>query len=344
MYKIFRYAFLLFLLSYSLLGNAQESWKSSIQPRMRVMIDNDYAGDPDGLFQLVHHILSPSLEIRGIIGSHLRPGDGFDNSDKTATHAVDNINEVLQLMNIKGKYPIYQGSNNGLQNEQTPIESDGARAIIKEAMRTDTEEPLYLVCGGGLTEIASAYLLEPKIADKLILIWIGGTEYPDMATPPPGYTSLEYNTGIDITAAQVIFNQSNINVWQVPRDVYRQAIMSYAELQTKVKPAGEIGAYLSEKIATVIELTNKYNIKIGETYIMGDNPLVLLTALQSAFEADPSSSFYQIKQMPKINKQGHYEVNHNGRYIRVYNQIDNRLMFDDFYAKLLLFNQNIQQK
>lgn len=53
-------------------------------PRMRVIIDNDFSGDPDGLFQLVHHILSPSIEVRGIIGSHLDEKSGFDDSDDTA--------------------------------------------------------------------------------------------------------------------------------------------------------------------------------------------------------------------------------------------------------------------
>jgi hypothetical protein len=40
--------------------------------RFRIITDNDYAGDPDGLMQLAHHLLSPSVEIRGIISSHLR--------------------------------------------------------------------------------------------------------------------------------------------------------------------------------------------------------------------------------------------------------------------------------
>jgi len=30
-----------------------------VKPRMRIIIDNDFGGDPDGLFQLVHHLLSP---------------------------------------------------------------------------------------------------------------------------------------------------------------------------------------------------------------------------------------------------------------------------------------------
>ena len=35
-----------------------------LSPRMRVVIDNNYSGDPDGLLQLLHHALSPSVGIR----------------------------------------------------------------------------------------------------------------------------------------------------------------------------------------------------------------------------------------------------------------------------------------
>lgn len=335
----YKHIFLALLLSCSLYSTAQNNPAAAVQPRMRVIIDNDYAGDPDGLFQLVHHVLSPSVEIRGIIGSHLRPGDAFDPSGETASHAADNVKEVLALMKQQQKLMVYQGSNTPLKDIKTGIPSAGAQAIVKEAMRTDVTSPLYVVCGGGLTEIASAYLLEPKIANKVILIWIGGTEYTDIAIPPPGYTSMEYNTGIDVKAVQVIFNESAIPLWQVPRNAYRETLMSYSELLTKVKPQGKIGNYLAGKIDRIIELTNTYKIYTGETYIMGDSPLVLLTALQSSFEADPASSFYTVKQAPKVNDNGLYEINNNGRNIRVYHHLDNRLMFEDFYAKLYLFNK-----
>ena len=72
-----------------------------VQPRMRVIIDNDFSGDPDGLWQLAHHVLSPSVDIRGIIGSHLRPGDGFDRSDQTATNAKNKVLELLDIMGLK---------------------------------------------------------------------------------------------------------------------------------------------------------------------------------------------------------------------------------------------------
>lgn len=53
-------------------GRAQAgSPAHNIVPRMRVIVDNDFSGDPDGLFQLVHLLLSPSVEVRALIGSRL---------------------------------------------------------------------------------------------------------------------------------------------------------------------------------------------------------------------------------------------------------------------------------
>lgn len=309
-----------------------------VKPRYRVIVDNDFSGDPDGLFQLVHQILSPSTEIKGIIGSHLKPGDPFDSSKLTAENAVKKVNETLEVMNLKNRFSVFQGSNDQLKDLKTPNISEGAKAIVAEAMKADEKNPLFVVCGAGLTEVASAYIMEPKIADKIIVVWIGGPEYPDLATPPPGYTPLEYNLGIDIRAAQVVFNESNLNIWQIPRNAYRQALMSYGELVTKVKPEGKTGAYLTKKIEDLMERTQKFNLLIGETYIMGDSPLVLLTALQSSFEADSSSSSYVVKNAPKINDNGLYEYNPKGRNIRVYTQLDTRMMFADFYTKIKMFN------
>jgi len=309
-----------------------------VEPRYRVIVDNDFGGDTDGLFQLVHQILSPSTEIKGIIGSHLKPGDPFDASKITAENAVKKVNETLEVMNLKNKFNVLQGSNDPLKDLKTPNVSEGAKAIVSEAMKADGKNPLFVVCGAGLTEVASAYLMEPKIADKIVVVWIGGPEYQDLATPPPGYTPLEYNLGIDIKAAKVVFNESNLNIWQIPRNAYRQTLMSYAELVSKVKSEGKTGAYLTKKIEDLMEMVQRFNLKIGETYIMGDSPLVLLTALQSSFEADPSSSSYVVKKVPKINDSGLYEDNPKGRNIRVYTQLDNRLMFEDFYSKLKLFN------
>ncbi|MHA4739459.1 nucleoside hydrolase [Dyadobacter sp. MSC1_007] len=331
--------FLLFATAVPLWAQQVNIFKNGlVQPRMRVIVDNDFSGDPDGMFQLAHQLLSPSVEVRGIIGSHLKAGDGFDNSKTQADNAAGKAKELLEIMKMTGNVPVFAGSNVGMINDSTPVKSKAVDFIISEAMRTDSKLPLYVVCGAGLTEIASALLVQPAIASKLTLIWIGGPEYPTLAVPPPNFTPLEYNLGIDINAARVVFNNSSITLWQVPRNAYRQALLPYSELLLKVKSKGRLGDYLTQALEGLMGRIVKY-VNIGETYILGDSPLVLLTALQSSFEADPSSSRYALLNAPIITHQGLYQYNPKGRNIRVYDSLDIQMMFNDFFAKIELYNR-----
>lgn len=305
-----------------------------VSPRMRVIIDNDFNGDPDGLFQLAHHLLSPSVEIRGIIGSHLKAGAGFGSEvQNSAKAACEKVNELLSTMGLSRKYRVVEGSPVGMDTMTVARDSEGARLIIEEAMRSDTKQPLYVVCGAGLTNIASAYLLQPEIAKRLTLIWIGGQEYEGIALPPPGYSVPEYNLNLCIPAAQTIFNLSDIPLWQVPRDAYRQCIYSMAEMLTEVQPQGATGTYLTQSITQLMARLKPF-LPMGEVYILGDSPLVLLTALQSGFEPDPASSHYEVRQAPAIAADGTNRYQPNGRPIRIYSRLDVRLMFADMEAKL----------
>jgi hypothetical protein len=304
---------------------------------MRVIVDNDFSGDPDDLFQLAHHLLSPSVEIPFVIASHLAPGDGFDPSLVQAENAARKVGELLAVMGRTGQVRVVTGSNVGLSSPQQPIRSAAAEAIVTEALREDTELPLYIALGGGLTELASALLLEPAIAGRLTAVWIGGREHDGLAVPPPGADTIEYNTNIDLNAALTVFNHSSVPLWQVPRDAFRQCLISWAELQTRVRPMGALGAYLAESLDQVHELAAGWGSDLGETYVLGDSPLVLLTALQSSFEPDPSSSSYVTMPTPRLQEDASYQADPGARPMRVYTQVDNRLMLEDFFAKLQLF-------
>jgi len=305
-----------------------------MQPRARVIIDNDFSGDPDDLFQFVHHVLSPSVSIPFVIGSHLPPGDVLDPSDQQATNAARIARDVLELLGASDRIPVHEGSNHGLTSPTSPIDNDAARAIVAEALRDDTDTPLYVALGAGLTALASAHLLEPRIADRLTAVWIGGPEYPELADAPPDAMPVEYNLLIDLAAGQAIFNHSAVPLWQVPRDVYRQCLISKAELDLRVRPCGNVGRYLAESLDHVSEVMEQHGRNLGETYALGDSPLVLLTALQSAFEPSPSSSAYVTRPMPTLSANGQYIENDAGRPVRVYTRVDTRLMFEDFFHKL----------
>ena len=316
--------------------NANEPFEAG--KRYSVIIDNDFCGDPDGLFQLVHHVLSTSCDIKGIIGAHhngfsfFRDLQGKDDAEKS----VNKVNEALELMGLKEQLKVVPGAAEKMTDPKQPIVSEGARLIVEEALKATPEKPLYVCVGGPLTDIASAWLMNPEIGKNIILIWIGGQEYKEIgAIVPPGYSMPEYNLNLSIAAAQVVFNKSDMRIWQIPRDVYRQCMYSMTELEVKVRPYGKLGAYLYDSLAGIMAGRNGFSM--GETYILGDSPLVLMTALMSNFENDPASSHYQYVTIPTIADDGSYRYNHGGRQIRVYDRIDTRLMFADMEAKLQLF-------
>ncbi len=239
--------------------------------------------------------------------------------------------KVLDIMNIKD-IAVYKGSDSSFVDFQTPCNSEGADAIIHEAMREDTNTPLYVLCGAGMTNIASAYLKEPRIAKHIkAVVWIGGSEYTDLCKNQIQRNG-EYNFGIDRKAAQVVFNHSDLAIWQIPRDVYRQCLYSYAELKYRIGAAGKMGAYLMARLDDLLVRAKT----LGEAYILGDSPLVLVTALQSAWEADAVSCEYVMRPMPLLEDNGGYKDNPEGRPVRVYTKVDNRLILEDLVAKLSL--------
>ncbi len=43
-------------------------WRdAAFRPHARVLIDNEFSGDHDDLYLIVHHLMSPSLDFRGVI-------------------------------------------------------------------------------------------------------------------------------------------------------------------------------------------------------------------------------------------------------------------------------------
>ena len=316
-----------------------EPFQPTAGPRFRVISDNDYAGDPDGLFQLAHHLLSPSVEIRAVIGSHLAVGDPFDPSGASAANGATAAQRILDLLGVADSVPVIAGSELPLTSTAEPIRSAAAERIVAEAMRTDTDLPLFVVLGAGLTELASAYLIEPAIAGKLTAVWIGGPEHTDLgAVPPPGAQPIEYNLNIDLLAGQVIFD-SPIPLWQVPRNAYRECIASMSELMLRVQSRGDLGRHLYQTLVDVFDMVAPHGLNMGEVYVLGDSPLVLLTALQTGFEADPASSTYAQLPRSRIAADGSYQPNPDGAPLRVYSGLDIRLMLEDLYAKLELTTQ-----
>jgi purine nucleosidase len=241
---------------------------------------------------------------------------------------------VQALLDQMGfQLPVLRGSEE-VRTGPSPVRSEASDAIVAEAMRDDTNLPLYVVLGGGLTELANAYLSEPAIADRLTAVWIGGASYTQVEPAERGMFGAEYNMEIDVPSAQIVF-ASPIPLWQVPADTYRQCLVSWTELRERVGSLGGFGAHLMDALDRFAHMVDVYGgLNLGETYALGDSPLVLLTALQSAFDPDPASSESELVARMSISDSGWYgAAQPDLPPVRVFTRLDTRLMFEDMYAK-----------
>lgn len=223
---------------------------------------------------------------------------------------------------MSGQVSVLKGAATPLPDENTPVLSAGTELIIREAL-SDDSRPLYVICGGPLTDVASAYLSKPEIADKLTVIWSGGGPYPENAN--------EFNLRSDVNSVNVIFS-SPIMVWQIPSNVYSLVRVGTAEIALKVRPCGNIGKYLFD---TLIKFNDdRRNVKgwpRGEDWTWGDSPAISLI-----LNPKQDTDFYDMLRAPRITTDLKYEKCEENRPIRVYNFINGRIVLEDFFAKLQL--------
>lgn len=146
------------------------------QKRVRMIIHTDCKNEADDQYALVHHLLTPKFIVKGIVAGHFDLGGKMYKSGRSATASLEEIHRILHLMDAE-EYPAFLGSQLPIPDEHTPVDSEGARFIIEEAMKDDPH-PLYIACQGAVTDLASALLIEPRIAKRMTAVWIGGGAYP----------------------------------------------------------------------------------------------------------------------------------------------------------------------
>ena len=142
--------------------------------RVRVIVNTDAKNEADDQYAIVHAILTPMFELHGIIPAHFGPR--ISKTSQQDSH--DEVLKILDLMGLTGQVPVHAGAPIALPDEKTPVDSPGARFIIEEALKDDPR-PLHVAFLGPLTDMASALLLEPSIAERSVrVVWIGGGEWP----------------------------------------------------------------------------------------------------------------------------------------------------------------------
>ena len=201
--------------------------------RIRVIFDTDAKNEIDDVWAIALAILSPErFKIEGFVAANFdneRPETGPDSIEAS----FKEIQAILDKAGLANKWPILRGSA-PMRYKYEPSESEGVDFIIKKAMESTPDDPLWIVGLGAATDIASAYLKEPRIKDRIIVFWHFRTRWPEKCW--------NFNVIGDVRAARIVFH-SDLSFVLFDTGTHLHCPMKESE---QFLSYGKLGKYLHE--------------------------------------------------------------------------------------------------
>lgn len=161
------------------------------------------------------------------------PGEGTELS-------YGEILKIYELLEEDSTGKVFYGSAGFLESLDQPIRSPAVDHLIERAMAHDDQDrPLYVVALAALTNIASAILIEPRIIERIVVVWTAA--YPTFSHLP---NRPSMNLVQDILASQFLFDCGVPHVYLPGFYIGVQLSLSLPDTERWIKGRGKIGDYL----------------------------------------------------------------------------------------------------
>jgi Inosine-uridine preferring nucleoside hydrolase len=138
--------------------------------RRPALLSTDCGCEMDDQWALALLALSPALDLRAVVGAH--------GPTLPAPAAADFAREVLRRMNRAEPPPVVAGAGGPLADAATPVESEGTTLLLREARDFSPPRRLAVLAIGPATDVASALLLDPGLADRIEVVAVGFDRWP----------------------------------------------------------------------------------------------------------------------------------------------------------------------
>jgi inosine-uridine nucleoside N-ribohydrolase len=282
--------------------------------KVRMVLDTDTYNEIDDQFALVYAFLSKErLQLEAVYAApyfnnrSTSPGDGMEKS----------YQEILRLLKMLGKSPdgfAFRGSDRYLPEVTQPVRSEAALDLVKKAMASSPDDPLYVVPVGCITNIASAILIEPKIIERIVVVWLGGNslEWPHQK---------EFNLMQDVKAARVVLNSGVPMVIMPCQPVISHFHTTIPELSHYLKGKNQISDYL-------LNMTIEYSG--GKDYWSK----VIWDVTAVAWLVNPSWLPTNLVHSPVLTDQVTYSTDRSRHFIRMATSVNRDAIFRDLFGKI----------
>lgn len=206
----------------------------------RVILDTDTYNEIDDQFALVHLLLAPERVTLEAIYAAPFYNSRSSGPEEGMELSYDEILRVLELFGRPYSGKVLKGSRAFLDNVREPVPSPAADDLIARAMASTPDDPLIVVAIGAITNVASALLMKPEIANRFVLVWLGGhaLHWPDAA---------DFNLKQDPEAARIVLDSGMPLVLVPCFGVMTHLHSTVPEIDAYVAPHGELGAFLAKR-------------------------------------------------------------------------------------------------
>lgn len=288
------------------------------QGKIHLIIDSDAYNEVDDQYAISYALKkTEQIEIEAIYAAPF-----FNDISESACDGMEkSYAEIKKLVKILHREDlagyVYKGSNDYLVDENTPQESEAARDLVKRALAMPEGEMLYVATIGAITNIASALLMAPEIAEKIVVVWLGGHAHYWRDTD-------EFNMKQDVAAVRVVFD-SGVPLVQIPcMGVASHLMVTEPELREHMKRKSEIGDYLYQ---ITCDIAARQEGKYWSRVIWDISTLMWLVG--------PSECMTEhLAHSPVVSYDNRYSIDANRHLIKVVDSFDRDIVFEELFTVL----------
>ena len=210
--------------------------------KTKLILICDTKNEIDDQFAITYALLSPEIELLGVISTQNNRRNGENSCD--IYHE-----EACKLMELAdSKVPTFRGATRAF-NPNNPEKSNGTDFILQSIQSQIPDSkfqiPITVACTGPATDIANLIALDTTIKDKISFIWLGGYKHKFMQR----FHHNEVNFAGDPEAAKLILS-SNIDLLRIPTlGTSHTLIIHSGKMQKKLRAKSQpLHDYLAELI------------------------------------------------------------------------------------------------
>lgn len=316
-----------------------------------MVLDTDTFNEEDDQFALAYAALSHKAKKLCLEAVYAAP---FTHPEQPSPkegmlESFDEIHHILSLVGMDdGSIPVFKGSESYMRgkinrveslsesqeglwmmthpaDDPKPVESPAARDLIERAMNRTADDPLYVCAIGCPVNVASALILKPEIAEKIVVVFLG-TNQPDWPD------CIEYNCRQDLLATRVLLDSKVPLVLLPCYNVVRNLTTTVYELEHFLGGGqSKIGTYLTELVREKRYRTRPSHLPQDKSWA-ASKVIWDIAAVAYVLHSEYTTSV--LMPAPHLSSDLKWMPDHSRHLIRVVNNIYRDDVFSDFFATL----------